>query len=150
MRAVVQRVRDGSVSIDGEISGRIDVGLLVYLGVQKDDTERDRDYIASKIPGLRIFPDESGTMNRCVDEVPGAGILVVSQFTLLGDARKGRRPSYNDAAPADQAQETYEQVVAQWRAEGRQVATGVFQAHMDVAYINDGPVTILVDSRKAF
>ncbi len=147
MRAVVQRVRDASVSVNGTVTGSIDFGLLVYLGVQKDDSAEDLAYIVRKVPGLRILPDQAGAMNISLEDVEGAGLLVVSQFTLLGDVRKGRRPSFNLAAPPDVAGAMYKRAVHMWRDQGIEVQTGVFRAHMDVVYVNDGPVTILVDSR---
>lgn len=149
MRAVVQRVRDASVSVDGAVCGRIASGLLVYLGVAREDTEADADYLAEKIGGLRIFEDPQGKMNRSVQDVSG-GILMVSQFTLLGDARKGRRPSYSEAADPESAKRLYEYVTARLRKQGLPCESGIFQAHMEVTYTNDGPVTILLDSRKLF
>jgi D-aminoacyl-tRNA deacylase len=149
MRAVVQRVEDASVSVDGEVVGAIGSGLLVYLGVAADDVEADADYLAGKTANLRIFPDDGGTMNRSVLETSGA-ILVISQFTLLGDARKGRRPSYGEAAGPETAEPLYESFVASLKTLGLEVATGRFQTHMKVRYVNDGPITILLDSRKTF
>lgn len=149
MRAVVQRVSSASVRVDGAVVGEIGRGLLVLLGVARDDTEADAALIATKIAGLRIFDDEAGKMNLAVADVAG-GVLVVSQFTLLGDCRGGRRPSYLEAAPPETANALYETVVAALRAAGLPVATGVFRAHMAVALVNDGPVTLLLDSRKAF
>ncbi len=124
-------------------------GLAVLLGVGKDDAEADADYLAEKILNLRVFPDEAGQMNRSVLDVRGA-LLVVSQFTLLGDARRGRRPSYADAAGPEQANRLYELFVERLRPSGLPVATGIFRAMMDVGLVNDGPVTILLDSRRAF
>lgn len=135
--------------MNGELVGRIDAGLLVLLGVRADDGEADVEYLADKVLNLRVFPDERGAMNRSVQDV-GGGLLVVSQFTLYGDVRRGRRPSYTDAAPPEQANHLYELFVARLRASGPQVATGVFRAMMDVALVNQGPVTILLDSRRAF
>ncbi len=149
VRAVVQRVSEASVRVNGELVGRIDAGLLVLLGVRADDGEADVEYLADKVLNLRVFPDERGAMNRSVQDV-GGGLLVVSQFTLYGDVRRGRRPSYTDAAPPEQANHLYELFVARLRASGPQVATGVFRAMMDVALVNQGPVTILLDSRRAF
>ncbi len=149
VRAVVQRVAEASVRIDGAVSGRIGPGLAVLLGVAVGDSERDADYLAEKVLNLRVFSDDAGQMNRSVLDVRG-GVLVVSQFTLYGDARKGRRPSYIDAAPPEEANRLYERFVARLRPSGLEVATGVFRAMMDVALVNRGPVTILLDSRKAF
>jgi D-tyrosyl-tRNA(Tyr) deacylase len=149
VRAVVQRVSSASVRVDGAVVGEIGRGLLVLLGVARDDTADDASLAAAKIAGLRIFDDEAGKMNLAVADA-GGSVLVVSQFTLLGDCRGGRRPSYLDAAPPETANPLYETVVAALRATGLTVATGVFRAHMDVALVNDGPVTLLLDSRKAF
>ncbi|HJQ69944.1 MAG TPA: D-aminoacyl-tRNA deacylase [Blastocatellia bacterium] len=149
MRAVVQRVTEAKVAVDARTVGKIDRGLLVLLGVARDDTEGDADYLADKIANLRIFNDEEGKMNRSVVETDG-GLLVVSQFTLYGDVRRGRRPSYTDAAEPERANALYEYFVARSRGYGIKVETGVFQAMMEVSLINDGPVTILLDSRKGF
>ena len=149
MRAVIQRVSEASVRVDGGVVGRIGPGLLVLLGVGRDDTESDADYLAEKTLNLRIFPDEAGQMNRSVAEV-GGGILVVSQFTLYGDARRGRRPGYSAAADPGDANRLYERFVALLRPSGLRVATGVFRAMMGVALVNQGPVTLLLDSKKAF
>jgi D-tyrosyl-tRNA(Tyr) deacylase len=149
MRAVIQRVSEASVRVDGGVVGRIGPGLLVLLGVGRDDTENDADYLAEKTLNLRIFPDEAGQMNRSVTEV-GGGILVVSQFTLYGDARRGRRPGYSAAADPGDANRLYERFVARLRPSGLPVATGVFRAMMEVALVNQGPVTLLLDSKKAF
>jgi D-tyrosyl-tRNA(Tyr) deacylase len=149
VRAVVQRVSSASVRIDDAVVGEIGRGLLVLLGVARDDTADDAALIAAKVAGLRIFDDEAGKMNLAVADV-GGRVLVVSQFTLLGDCRGGRRPSYIDAAAPDAANALYETVVAALRASGLTVATGVFRAQMAVALVNDGPVTLLLDSRKAF
>jgi D-tyrosyl-tRNA(Tyr) deacylase len=149
MRAVVQRVSGASVSVGGEIVGRAEKGILVYLGVALGDTEKDAAYLADKAANLRIFEDAEGKMNRSViDE--GGQALVISQFTLLADARKGRRPSYSDAAPPDQAKPLYERFVEELSRHLCSVETGVFQAEMRVAYVNEGPITILLDSRKGF
>jgi D-tyrosyl-tRNA(Tyr) deacylase len=137
------------VTVDGEVAGRIGCGLLVLLGVTRDDTPRDVEYLSEKTTGLRIFEDDEGKMNRSLIEI-GGSMLVVSQFTLLGDCRKGRRPSFVAAAEPARAEQLYEQFVAQVRSRGVTVATGRFRAHMDVALVNDGPVTLLLDSRKAF
>jgi D-tyrosyl-tRNA(Tyr) deacylase len=135
--------------VEGEIVGAIGRGLVVLLGVGAGDTEADADYLADKVLHLRVFPDEAGQTNRSVLDV-SAGLLVVSQFTLLGDVRKGRRPSYSDAAPPEEADRLYERFVSRLRPSGLTVATGVFRATMDVALVNQGPVTILLDSRKLF
>lgn len=149
MRAVVQRVRRGSVTVDGQVVGAIGPGLLVLLGVGRDDAEGDAAYVAGKIHDLRLFADAEGRMNRSVAEVGGA-VLVVSQFTLFGDCRRGRRPSYGAAAPPDRARALYEALVARLRSAGLPVRTGEFQAMMDVELVNDGPVTVLLDSGRAF
>jgi len=149
MRAVVQRVTRASVTVDHEIVGEIRNGLVVLLGIARDDTEKDADYLIEKIAALRIFDDESGRMNRSVTDVHG-GVLIVSQFTLYGDVRRGLRPSWIDAAPPEIAEPLYEYVVQQARTLIAQVATGSFRAMMQVELVNDGPVTILLDSRKLF
>jgi len=149
MRAVAQRVSRAEVEVEGEIVGRIDRGLLVYLGAAKGDAESDLDYIAQKLGGLRIFEDEAGKMSRSVLDI-GGSVLVISQFTLFGDVRRGRRPSFDDAAPPDEARLRYEELVVRLRALGLPVETGRFRAHMDVRSSVDGPVTILIDSRKLF
>jgi D-tyrosyl-tRNA(Tyr) deacylase len=146
MRAVVTRVRTASVVIEGAEVAAIGQGVLVLLGVAVDDTQADLDYIVTKVPHLRIFADAQGLMNRSVLEVGGAA-LVVSQFTLLADVRKGRRPSFIRAAPPEQARRMYEAAVVRLRESGLPVTTGVFQADMQVSSVNDGPVTIIVDSR---
>jgi D-aminoacyl-tRNA deacylase len=137
------------VSVGEEVVGRIDGGLLVLLGVAKDDTPVDAEYLAAKIVGLRIFEDENGKMNRSVVEIGGA-VLVVSQFTLYGDARKGKRPSFDDAAPPPIANELYQVFVQNVREAGVPCETGRFQAMMQVDLVNDGPVTILLDSKRTF
>jgi D-aminoacyl-tRNA deacylase len=149
VRAVVQRVAEASVRIEGELTARIGRGLAVLLGVAVGDGEHDVDYLAEKVLNLRVFSDDAGQMNRSVLDVRG-GVLVVSQFTLYGDARRGRRPSYTGAAAPAEANRLYERFVEQLRPSGLEVATGVFQATMDVALVNRGPVTILLDSRKTF
>lgn len=146
MRAVIQRVSRASVTVDGAVTGAIGRGLLVLLGVQHSDEEADADYLVSKIAGLRIFADEQHKMNLSVRDVNGS-VLVVSQFTLYADTSKGMRPSYDRAARAGQARALYEYFVERFRATGIPVATGVFQAMMQVELINDGPVTIICDSR---
>ncbi len=145
MRAVVQRVREARVTVDGGVSGEIGTGLLVLVGVAKPDTRADADWLADKIAGLRIFPDEAGKMNRSVGEAGGA-LLVVSQFTLYADCRKGRRPSFDLAAEPQQARALYEYFVEACRKRLPRVETGVFQASMAVALVNDGPVTVVIDS----
>ena len=149
MRLVIQRVSSASVSIDNHVVGEIGRGLVVLVGVADGDGAADIEYTSGKIRELRIFPDDDGRMNRSVVEV-GGSVLVVSQFTLLGDVRRGRRPGFDAAAPPELAKSIYEQLVERLRSEGLDVVTGVFQAHMSVALVNDGPVTILVDSRKTF
>ncbi|MGC4001356.1 MAG: D-aminoacyl-tRNA deacylase [Anaeromyxobacter sp.] len=149
MRAVVQRVTRAEVRVEGAVTGSIDRGLLVLLGVARDDVAADAKVIADKLAGLRVFEDPAGKLNLSTAEV-GGGLLVVSQFTLLGDARKGNRPSFVDAAPPEAANALYQDVCAQLRARGLPVATGVFRADMKVELVNDGPVTILLDSRKLF
>ena len=149
MRACVQRVSQAHVSVGEEVVGRIGPGLLVLLGVAAGDQEDDVRQLADKIVALRIFDDDAGKMNRSLADVGGA-MLVVSQFTLLADCRKGRRPSFIAAAPPELAERLYETYVAAIGAQGIPVATGRFQAHMDVELVNDGPVTLLLDSRKLF
>jgi|SRR5271165_3502878 len=149
MRAVVQRVSRARVTVNGEITGEIGLGLLVLLGVGSGDTRADADYLAEKTIGLRIFEDSGGKMNLSVAETGGA-LLVVSQFTLYGDARRGKRPSFDAAAPPAGARELYEYFVARIRATGLRTGTGRFQEMMEVELVNDGPVTILLDSAKVF
>lgn len=149
MRAVVQRVSSASVTVDGEVTGEIEKGFLLLLGVEKEDTEDDLQYILRKVIGLRVFEDAEGLMNLDLEQVGGA-LLVVSQFTLSGDCRKGRRPSFIGAAGPDKGREYYERFVELARKEGVQVETGIFQAQMDVKLVNDGPVTLLLESRKLF
>lgn len=145
MRAVIQRVTGASVEVDGAIAGKIDQGLMVLLGVSKTDSASDAEFLAAKISGLRVFADELGKMNRSIVEA-GGSLLVVSQFTLYGDTRKGRRPGFDLAAPPEQARALYEHFVAAARRTGVPVETGVFQAHMVVSLTNDGPVTFIVES----
>ena len=147
MRAVVQRVSEARVRVAGETVGEIGRGLLVLLGVAEEDGQDDVIHLAQKIAGLRIFEDDDGKMNRSLAEA-GGGMLVVSQFTLLGDCRKGRRPSFIKAARPEKACALYESFVAEARGQGVEVATGRFQEHMDVELTNDGPVTLILDSRK--
>lgn len=149
MRAVVQRVKQAAVEVDGQVVGQIETGLLVLLGVAQSDQATDADYLLEKILNLRIFDDAAGKLNLSVRDVAG-GLLVVSQFTLLGDVRRGRRPSYTDAAPPERAKALYEYFVTQAAQTGLTVATGTFQAMMDVSLVNAGPVTILLDSKKLF
>ena len=150
MKAVLQRVTRASVKVDGQVLGEIAGGLLILLGVAKGDGEADVHYMLEKIPGLRIFSDEQGKMNRSVTELAGEGggaVLVVSQFTLLGDTDRGRRPGFDQAAPPDVARTLYEQVVAGLKQRGLAVETGLFGAYMTVSLENDGPVTFILDSR---
>jgi D-tyrosyl-tRNA(Tyr) deacylase len=147
VRAVVQRVSRASVTVGGEVVGRIEKGLLVLLGVAEGDTQDDVIFLAAKIAGLRIFPDDEGKMNRSLVDV-GGRMLVVSQFTLLGDCRKGRRPSFIQAARPERAVELYRGFVAEVQGQGVAVETGRFQEHMDVELVNDGPVTLILDTRQ--
>jgi len=149
MRAVVQRVTRASVTVDGEVIGGIGHGLVVLLGIGRDDTKVEAAYLVDKISALRIFDDGEGKMNLSVKDV-GGGLLIVSQFTLYGDVRRGLRPSWIDAAPPEVAEPLYEFFVRQARAAVANVATGKFQAMMQVELVNDGPVTILLDSQKLF
>ena len=149
MRAVVQRVSRAQVSVNGEIAGKIGLGLLVLLGVGQSDTEADATYLAEKICGLRVFEDEQGKMNRSVQEA-GGSVLAVSQFTLYGDVRKGKRPSFDAAAPPEKARALYEFFVEQIRHAGLTCETGRFQEMMAVELVNKGPVTMLLDSAKGF
>lgn len=149
MRAVVQRVSQAQVIVEGEIVGQIDRGFVVLLGIAQGDTAEDVSAMADKLVGLRVFDDVDGKMNLALADVGGA-MLLVSQFTLLGDCRKGRRPSYVEAAPPELAEALYELVVAEIRKRGIEVATGRFRTQMDVTLTNDGPVTLLIDTRKAF
>jgi D-aminoacyl-tRNA deacylase len=149
MRAVVQRVRSASVTVSGEVVGAIGPGFLVLLGISAEDTPEDARYLAGKLCGLRVFEDDAGKMNRSIGEM-GGKMLVVSQFTLYGDCRKGRRPSFIAAARPEQAEPLYRQFCERIRKEGIEVETGRFQEQMDVALINDGPVTLLLDSDKTF
>jgi len=149
MRAVVQRVSKASVSVDQDVVGEIGPGLLVLIGVSATDAKADADYLAEKIAGLRIFEDDDGKMNRSVIDVGGA-VLAISQFTLYGDVRRGKRPSFDCAARPDPAREMYEYFVARIRQQNLRCETGQFQAMMSVSLINEGPVTILLDSSKLF
>jgi D-tyrosyl-tRNA(Tyr) deacylase len=149
MRAVVQRVSEASVEVDGRVIGRIGAGFVVLLGIAKDDGHADVAYVVSKVPDLRVFGDDEGKLNRSLVDVKGA-VLLVSQFTLYGDCRKGRRPSFDEAAPASIAQALYEDVGQGLRRRGIAVQTGEFQSLMQVRLVNDGPVTLLLDSRRGF
>ena len=149
MRAVIQRASRAHGSVDSELCGKIDRGLLVFLGVGNSDTEADADYLVEKILGLRIFEDQTGKMNLSVVDT-GGSMLVVSQFTLYGDVRRGKRPSFDDAAPADLGRHLYEYFVEKVRAASMVCETGRFRAMMKVELVNDGPVTILLDSAKVF
>ena len=145
MRALLQRVTQASVVVEGSVVGEIGAGLLILLGVAKPDTAADAAFLADKILHLRVFPDAEGKMNRSLLDIQGS-LLVVSQFTLYGDCRKGRRPGFDAAAPAEQARALYESFVEIARRSGLRVETGVFQAHMEVALVNDGPVTLMLET----
>jgi D-tyrosyl-tRNA(Tyr) deacylase len=145
MRIVIQRVSRARVTVNGEVTGAIGAGLVVLLGVGKGDSARDAESLAGKTVGLRIFPDEHGKMNRSIADAGGA-LLVVSQFTLLGDCRKGKRPSFDKAADTATAERLYQHFVETARQQGIQVETGTFRAHMDVELVNDGPVTLIIES----
>jgi D-tyrosyl-tRNA(Tyr) deacylase len=147
MRALLQRVTQASVVVDDAVVGEIGVGLLILLGVAKPDTATDAAFLVEKTLNLRIFPDADGKMNRSLLDIQGS-LLVVSQFTLYGDCRKGRRPGFDAAAPAEQARTLYETFVEIARRSGLRVETGVFQAHMEVALINDGPVTLMLETNE--
>jgi len=147
MKAVIQRVTRASVEVEGRTVGAIGEGLLVLLGVAKGDGEGDCRFMVEKLRGLRIFADDAGKMNRSLDEVQGA-ILLVSQFTLLGNTRSGRRPGFDDAAPPDEARRLYQDVLTALKTQGTVVESGVFAAHMKVELVNDGPVTFILDSRS--
>ena len=149
MRCVVQRVKEASVTVAGETVGKIGPGYMVLIGVSVEDTEKDVRYMADKVPNLRIFEDAEDKMNLSLKDV-GGEILAVSQFTLYGDARGGRRPSFIAAARPEAANELYEQLVASWREQGIHEETGRFRTHMEVGLVNDGPVTLLLDSTKGF
>jgi D-tyrosyl-tRNA(Tyr) deacylase len=145
MRACIQRISEARVAVDGEVVGQIGRGLVVLLGVGTEDGDAEVDWLAEKLVGLRIFEDDEGKMNRSIAEMGGA-MLVVSQFTLYGDARKGRRPSFTGAAPPEQAERLYQAFVARVRSRGIEVATGRFREHMLVSLVNDGPVTLWIDT----
>ena len=149
MRAVIQKVTSSMVMVDGKIIGQIGLGFTVFLGVCIDDEENDVSYMVQKISGLRIFEDEEGKMNLSLDEVDGK-VLLISQFTLYGDARKGKRPSFTQAAPSEKGERLYESLVNGLREKGLIVEKGKFGAHMEVSIVNDGPVTIILDSKKQF
>ena len=149
MRAVVQRVSKSSVTVEGNVTGKIERGLMVLLGVAEDDTVSDAEYMANKVAGLRIFEDDEEKMNLSVKDI-GGDILAVSQLTLLGDVRKGKRPSFSKAARPDEANDLYQKFISFLREDGLHVEEGVFQTHMMVDLVNDGPVTILLDSKKVF
>lgn len=149
MRAVVQRVSRASVKVEGQLAGEIGKGMLVLLGVGQEDSEADADYLAEKVAGLRIFEDEAGKMNLSVTDAGGA-VLTVSQFTLFGDVRRGKRPSFDGAARPERARELYEYFVQRVQELGLRCETGRFQEMMQVELVNTGPVTILLDSKKAF
>lgn len=149
MRSVIQRVTSASVTVGGDVVGQIEKGLMVLLGVKTGDTEKDADYMADKIVKLRIFEDENGKMNRSVADV-GGSILCVSQFTLLGDARGQNRPGFTQAEAPERANDLYQRICARMRDKGLTVEQGIFRADMQVALVNDGPVTILLDSEKQF
>jgi D-tyrosyl-tRNA(Tyr) deacylase len=157
MKAVVQRIKNGSVTVDGRVTGTIAAGLLVYLGVAAGDARKDADWMADKVANLRIFEDPQGKMDLSLKDLPAvsgpcgegsAGVLAVSQFTLLADARKGRRPYYGAAAVPEDAKALYEYFMTKIREQGLVCESGIFQAHMEVTYTNDGPVTIILDTRE--
>lgn len=149
MRLVVQRVRKCSVTVNNQVIGEIESGLLAYLGVEKGDSSKDLEYLVNKLSGLRVFRDDNGKMNLSVSDVDKS-IMVISQFTICADTRKGNRPSYNNAEDPEIAKNFYLEFIEKLKDSGQQVKSGKFQEKMDVAYINDGPVTILLDSKKIF
>ncbi|RLB11950.1 MAG: D-tyrosyl-tRNA(Tyr) deacylase [Deltaproteobacteria bacterium] len=149
MRAVVQRVKEARVEVDKRVVGAIERGVLIFIGIADNDTEKDCEYMVNKIANLRIFPDENALMNRSLLGINGSA-LVVSQFTLMGDCRKGRRPSFSNAASPEKAKGLYEKFIALMKNMGIHVETGIFQEIMEVYLVNDGPVTILLDSKKLF
>ncbi|MGH7796477.1 MAG: D-aminoacyl-tRNA deacylase [Candidatus Binatia bacterium] len=147
MRVVIQRVSRARVAVDQDIVGEIGRGLCIFLGVGKQDSEENADFLADKVRNLRVFDDGQGKMSRSVTDI-GGEVLLVSQFTLYGDCRKGNRPSFTDAAPAEQAERFYQRFAARLRAAGLKVATGRFQAHMQVSLVNDGPVTLILEKEQ--
>ncbi len=149
MRAVVQRVTESKVSVEGKVVGQIDKGLNVLLGIAKEDTKEDIMYLKDKIINLRIFEDSQGKMNLTIKDVEG-DLLIISQFTLYGDCRKGRRPNFMNALGGEEAKELYESFVTECKGEGLKVETGVFGAEMEVLIVNDGPVTVMLESKKTF
>lgn len=149
MRAVVQRVKSAKVEVDGNLIGKIDQGILLLLGIKDTDKDEDLSYILKKVTGLRIFDDENGVMNKSIIDTKGQ-LLVVSQFTLYGDARKGNRPSFINSSSADKAEKYYEILIQKLKDDGFKVETGKFQTHMKVSLINDGPVTIQLDSERLY
>jgi D-tyrosyl-tRNA(Tyr) deacylase len=148
MRAVVQRVSRASVSVNGQVTGRIERGLLVFLGVGREDSQADIDFIADKVVNLRVFEDADGKMNLSVKDI-GRGILLISQFTLFGDCRKGRRPDFSSAGPPETAKLLYEKTIDAIKEKSVPVETGIFAAHMDIDCVNDGPVTLILDSNNS-
>ncbi|GIW47311.1 MAG: D-aminoacyl-tRNA deacylase [Deltaproteobacteria bacterium] len=149
MRAVIQRVKEARVEVNGDVVGRIGKGVVVFIGIGKDDTEADIKYMVDKVTGLRIFENETGKMNLSVKEI-GGEILVISQFTLYGDCRRGRRPSFDKAAPFDRAEALYNLFIQEIRRSGLKAEAGIFRTVMDVFIVNSGPVTLLLDSKKVF
>lgn len=149
MRAVIQRVSRAAVTVEERVTGQIERGLLVFWGVGKQDGPVDVDFLADKIANLRIFPDDSGKMNLSVTDI-GGGVLLISQFTLFGNCRKGRRPDFTEAGDPETAKQLYTQMIETIRSKGLTIETGVFAAHMDIDSVNDGPVTLLLDSQKGF
>jgi D-tyrosyl-tRNA(Tyr) deacylase len=149
MRAVIQRVKWAEVSVNGETCGQIQSGLVIFLGIAKDDQPQDADYLAEKIGHLRVFNDEQGKMNLSLKDIGGSA-LIISQFTLYGDCRRGRRPSFTEAAAPDRAVELYHYFISRMEKNGIRTATGRFQAMMEITLLNDGPVTLLLDSKKTF
>lgn len=149
MRAVIQKVSRAKIIVNGETISEIGPGLLALIGIGREDGEKDMAYLADKIPNLRIFEDGEGKLNRSVSDV-GGEILLVSQFTLYGNAQHGRRPSFIEAAPPEEARPIYERLLGIFREKGVSLKTGIFQAHMEIELVNDGPVTLLLDSKKGF
>lgn len=149
MRAVVQRVSQAAVKVEGKTAAQIGEGLLVLLGVGQEDSDKDATYLADKVANLRIFSDDDGRLNLSVLDI-GGEVLIVSQFTLYGDCRRGRRPSFSNAAPPERARELYEKFTARLEENGVKIGTGVFQAHMEVSLVNDGPVTLIMSSQGEF